>query len=77
MGLNMVQPIKGLFLKLLRVEIGDHEGGTTTVGEETGGTMVGAWEREKLWWDHGVVPPRGREGLGGRPRLQVRTLPTQ
>ena len=42
---------------------------------------------EGPWWEHGrgrncggtmhgVVPPRGREGLGGRPRLQVRTLPT-
>ena len=50
----------------MRVEIGDHEGGTTTVGEETGGTMVGAWEREKLWWDHAWGgSTKGEGGTGG------------
>ena len=52
--------------KLLRVERGDHGVGTTTVGEENGGTMVGAWGREKLWWDHAWGgSTKGEGGTGG------------
>ena len=57
----------------LGCERGDHVVAPPPLGRR----MEGPWEREKLWWDHAWGGSTKWEGgTGGRPRLQVRTLPT-